>query len=81
MSKEKPVMNLLRVNTTAFEEEDFFLVTDLHTEEIEKIIQPIVEKERRGEEEYENEELFAALKIAYPHNVIIYYENVENLKV
>jgi len=69
-------MNIFRINTTAFEEEDFFLLTDLSEEQIEKVITPIVLKERQsGDEEdfYDNDDLTNALIEAYPDAVIEQY--------
>ncbi len=59
-------MRLIRINTTAFEDEDFYLVTTLSDKQIEKVITPIVEEERNGGEFYDNEGLMWALKEAYP---------------
>lgn len=39
-------LNLLRINTTAFMEEDFLLMTSLTEKQIIEVIKPIVEKER-----------------------------------
>lgn len=69
-------MDIFRINTTAFEEEDFFLLTDLSVEQIEKVITPIILKERQsGEEEdfYDNDVLTHALIEAYPDAVIEQY--------
>ena len=57
-------MRLIRINTTAFEEEDFYLVTTLSDKQIEKVITPIVEEERSGGEFYDNDGLMWALKKA-----------------
>jgi len=42
-------LNLYQVNTTAWDEEDFLLLTDLSEEQVTEIIQPIVEAERERE--------------------------------
>lgn len=72
-------MRLIEVNTTAYEEENFTLVTDLTDAKIKKVIKPIVEADRNRDEgedsNYDNETLFWALKKAYPKNTIIYYQN------
>ena len=44
-------LNLYQINTTAWEEEDFLLMTSLTEEQITKVITPIVEKEREREQE------------------------------
>ena len=69
-------MNIFKINTTAFEEEDFFLLTDLTVEQFKKVITPIVLKERQsGDEEdsYDNYDLTNALIEAYPDSVIEHY--------
>jgi hypothetical protein len=44
-------LNLVQVNTTAWDEEDFLLITTLTEEQIVKVITPIVMEERKLEEE------------------------------
>ena len=41
-------MKLFKINTTAFDEEDFFIITDLKEQDITEVIQPIVNAERDG---------------------------------
>ena len=48
-------MNIYKVNTTTYEEEDYFLQTDLTEQEIVDVVTPIVMRERDGYEEYDNE--------------------------
>jgi hypothetical protein len=71
------VLRLVQISTTSNVEEDFLLVTNLTDEEIEVVITPIVEKERREEqfEEffYDNEGLYWALKSTYPNSIIQQY--------
>lgn len=64
-------MKLFRINTTAFKEEDFYIMTDLTPNEITEVINPLVETERDGGEEYDNEMLYDALLKRYPDNKII----------
>ena len=59
-------MNIYRINTTAFEEEDFFLMTTLTEKQIAKVIKPIVMAERSGGEDYDNDTLVTALERVYP---------------
>ena len=66
-------IRLVNINTTSCDEEDFLLVTDLTDREIKDIVTPIVESEREGEEYYDNEGLFWALKTHYPNNLVIQY--------
>lgn len=59
-------MNLYSINTTAYEEEDFLILTDLSEQDIVEVINPIVNAERDGYETYTNDDLFSALKDRYP---------------
>jgi len=63
-------MKLYKVNTTAYEEEDFFLLTDLTEQDITEVVHPIVMAERDGEDEYDNESILTALRKRYPKNQI-----------
>lgn len=63
-------MKLFKINTTAYEEEDFFLLTDLSEQDITEVINPVVMAERDEDEEYDNEMLLGALKKRYPNNSI-----------
>lgn len=63
-------LRLVNINTTAFSEEDFSLITDLTDDEIEKVIEPLVLAEREENGEYDNDELVSALELEYPKNYI-----------
>jgi hypothetical protein len=75
----KKNIRIVEVNTTAYEEENFILLTDLSDEQIEEVIRPIVDKERNETDEeefyYDNEELFNSLEQAYPNNIVIFYSD------
>jgi len=64
-------IRLVEINTTAWKEENIILVTDLTDEQIQKVITPIVLKERNSNEEYHNDTLCEALREAYPTSVVI----------
>ena len=71
-------IRVVEINTTAFEEENFVLVTDLTDEQIEEVIRPIVLAERNQIENdddvfYDNETLVSALLEKYPNNFISFY--------
>jgi len=68
-------LRLVEINTTAFNEENIFLVTDLTDEQIESVIAPIVEAERNQEDYYVNESLINALLMVYSSNIVIGYNN------
>jgi hypothetical protein len=72
-------MNIFRINTTAFEEEDFFIMTTLTHHDIVEVIMPIVNAERDGYEEYNNESLVVALMSRYPSDIIEMYTEIETL--
>lgn len=63
-------MRLVNINTTAWKEEDFLLLTDLTDEQITKVIEPFVLAERKdpdNEENYsDNDILVIALNDEYP---------------
>jgi len=72
-------MKIFKINTTAYEEEDFFLLTDLIEQDITEVINPIVMAERDGYEEYDNETIINALHKRYPHNKITMFTEFEQL--
>ena len=59
-------MRVIKINTTAWEEEDFYLATTLDDNQISDVIQPIVS----SSSEYNNETLINALKKEYPFDFI-----------
>lgn len=72
-------MKLYKVNTTAYEEEDFFLLTDLKEQDITEVVNPIVMAERDGYEEYDNATIISALQKRYPKNKITLIAEFEQL--
>jgi len=72
-------MRLININTTAYEEEDFLLLTDLNDDELYEVIMPMVNAERDGEDEYDNEMIFEALKKRYPINLVVKFNEVEQI--
>jgi hypothetical protein len=66
-------IRLVEINTTAFEEENIMLITDLTDEQIQEVITPIVLKERNDEGAYHNDMLCETLREKYPTNVVIDY--------
>jgi hypothetical protein len=72
-------MRVIRINTTAFNEEDFYLLTTLNDDQIAEVIQPIVNAERDGYEEYTNEDLFRALMDRFPNNRIDMFHEFDKL--
>lgn len=74
-------MRVIKVNTTAYSEEDFFLLTTLSNEQISECLNPIIDAERNGGEDYDNEDLFRALTYAYPNEKIEMYFELETLEL
>ena len=74
-------MRVIRINTTAWEEEDFYLLTTLTDDQIIEVVKPIVQAERDGDECYDNEDLFAVLKDVYPNEHVDMYVEFDKLKI
>lgn len=74
-------MRVIRVNTTAYSEEDFFLMTTLTDDQISDALEGIIFNERFGDDDYDNEELFRALTLAYPNEKVIMYNDIETLEL
>lgn len=72
-------MRLFKISTTEYEEEDFFLLTDLTEQDISEVIRPIVIAERDGNEDYDNEIFLEALQLSYPKNNITMIVEFEHL--
>lgn len=73
------MMKIFRISTTAYEEEDFFLLTDLSEKDITEVVHPIVIAERDGYEEYDNKTIITALRKRYPKNSVTFIEEIEEL--
>ena len=74
-------MNIFRINTTAFEEEDFYLLTDLSEQDIVEVITPLVNQERDGYEEYDNDSLVYALENRFPNAHITFIQDIETISI
>jgi hypothetical protein len=74
-------MEIYRIKTSSWDEEDFFLLTDLSVEQINAVIQPMVEHEREDEEGeiFINDEYVIALEKKYPNALVQYYVSFETL--
>lgn len=66
-------MYAYKINTTAYHEEDFLLITDLTRPQVEDVIRPIVDAERDNDIEYTNEYIVHELKKRYPKSMIKAY--------
>lgn len=72
-------MKAFEINTTAWDEENFVLFTDLTEGQIVDVITPIVMAEREHGKEYTNDDLIDALMDAYPSNKVYGYQNNNKL--
>lgn len=70
-------MNVFRINTSAWDEEDFYIMTSLNEAKIRKVIEPMVEYERENDTMHDNEEYINALKQKYPRSVIEMHQYIE----
>lgn len=66
-------MKAFEINTTAYDEENFVILTDLNEIQIKKVLEPIVNREREFDEYYDNDMLIDALLDAYPENQFYAY--------
>lgn len=72
-------MRVIKINTTAWAEEDFYLLTTLDDNKIAEVIMPIVNSERDGYEEYDNDLLFESLRKRFPLEYIEIYNEFDKL--
>jgi len=78
-------ISLFTIKTSAWNEENFNLVTDLTSEQIEAVIEPMVTEERlsyeSGSEDifYSNEDYYWALVEEYPNNLVQMYSEPEEI--
>lgn len=72
-------MRLIRINTTAWMEEDFYLLTTLDDDQIAEVIQPIVNAERDGYEEFDNDILLQELRDRFPMEHTDMYTEIDKL--
>lgn len=74
--------NVVRVNTSAWKEEDFYVLSTLTEYQIRVVILAMVLKERAsGELLYDNEDYITALREEYPMNVIKWYSNFDTITI
>lgn len=74
-------IEVVRLNTTEYEEEDFFLLTDLTEQEITEVVTPIVELERNEIQDYDNDMLVENLELAYPSAFIKVYTEFKTITI
>ena len=74
-------MNIYRINTTAYSEEDFFISTSLKFEDVVEVINPLVIQERDGYEYYDNDTLFKALQNRFPKAKIEMFTEFQTITI
>jgi hypothetical protein len=72
-------MQVYRINTTAYEEEDFYLMTTLSESQIQSVIEPMVHNERVNDEFFENDEYVLELRKRFPREEVRLYTDFETL--
>jgi hypothetical protein len=74
-------MELYQISTTAFDEEDFLIVTDAPYEEIEKVLAPMVKEERENDVWYEHSDYLKALNDALPYNRFLHFIEPQRIEL
>jgi hypothetical protein len=75
-------MRVIRINTTAYSDRDFYLLTTLSDEQISKCLDNIISDERNGVGlEYDNDDLFEVLKNEHPNEKIEMWNGIETLEL
>ena len=83
-NKDQKSTNVYEINTTAWDEENFYLLTTLTEKQVIKVIKPIVSKERRSNSDeyfYDNETLVSTLIEKYPDEVVEFYQSFETITI
>ena len=65
-------MELYQIKTTAYSEEDMLLISNAPYEEIEKVLEPMVNAERKDKAWYDHSDYLNALVEALPQYQFIY---------
>jgi Mg/Co/Ni transporter MgtE len=79
---KKQNLRIVSVQTTAFEEENFTLLTNLTDEQIVEVITPIVQAERDDSSNwYDNDMLAEALEEKYPNHVVQLYGEFDTIEI
>jgi hypothetical protein len=72
-------MQVYRINTSSWGEEDFFLLTTLSEQQIKSVIEPMVHSERVNDFLYDNEEYVIELEKRFPNEKVSMYNEFEKL--
>jgi tRNA nucleotidyltransferase (CCA-adding enzyme) len=72
-------MQVYRINTSAWDEENFYVLTTINKSEIKSVIGPMVKKERDEDFIYDNDDYVYELKKAFPREDIRMYTEIETI--
>lgn len=64
-------MNLFKIMTGQWDEEEFIIATQLSEKQIRSVIQPMIDDAREGDFVLNTEDYVQALRDAYPKSVIL----------
>jgi hypothetical protein len=70
-------MNVFRISTNSWDEEDFYVLTTLDPEQIRKVIEPMVKYERENEIMYDNEDYVLCLQQRYKRAKVVIHQYIE----
>lgn len=71
-------MNIFKIRTSSFSEEDFYLLTDVNRATIESVISRMVAEERADDSEvfYMNDDYVDELEKLFPDKKIVHYDEI-----
>ena len=71
-------MNIFEIKTTAFNDENFYLLTDINRITVETVIERMVQKERAEGSDvfYMNEDYIGTLRGMFPKSILIHYDTI-----
>lgn len=64
-------MNIFKIKTSEWEDEDFVLFTQLSEKQVRSVIKPMIDDARENEFIYSGEDYVAFLRDTYPKSVIL----------
>jgi hypothetical protein len=74
-------MNIFEIKTTSFNDENFYLLTDINRITIETVIEEMVRQERAGEAFYMNEDYVDTLREKFPKAIIHHYDTIPLIEI
>ena len=69
-------MNIFEIKTSSYNDENFYLLTDINRITIELVIEKMVQEERAGEAFYMNEDYVDMLREKFPKSILIHYDTL-----